>query len=215
MTVKTKSRSELVTRAEYEALLDRIEEVEDALRMRAAEARGTTLDAMPADLVKRMLAGEHPLRLWREHRGLTRAALAERAELPPGYLSEIENGDKPGSVEAYRRLARALEVTVNDLMTTLDNGSETGELLFSGDKDYNRGRKMVRFYASYGRTHVRFAMTRRALEERFGLRREASEVEAMKLFESKRTQIEQIARKAHQEGVRRRDGYIVIDSDDA
>lgn len=215
MTVKTKSRSELVTRAEYEGLLDRIEELEDSVRMRAAEARGTTPDAMPAELVKRMLAGEHPLRLWREHRGLTRAALAERAEVPPGYLSEIENGDKPGSMEAYRRLAKALEVTVSELMPVQGDDNKTGELLFSADKDYNRGRKVVRFYASYGRTHVRFAMTRAALEERFGLRREASEVEAMKLFDSKRTQIEQIARKAHQEGARRRDGYIVIDSDNA
>ncbi len=63
-----------------------------------------------ADEAKRILAGESPIRVWRQKRGLTQRALAEAAAIQPGYLSEIENGKKPGSVPAYQALAHALSV---------------------------------------------------------------------------------------------------------
>jgi DNA-binding XRE family transcriptional regulator len=123
MSTKTKPHSGPVTRAEYVALLARIEDVEDAVRMQAAERRGTTGDAMPADLVRRMLAGEHPVRLWREQRCLTQSALAKRAGLPAGYLSDIESGKKAGSLAAYRKLAGALGVEIGDVIPNVDSGA--------------------------------------------------------------------------------------------
>jgi DNA-binding XRE family transcriptional regulator len=65
---------------------------------------------------KRLLAGESPLRIWREKRGLTQRALAAAAAIPAGYLNEIEKGKKPGSVAAYRTLATALAVPIEDLI---------------------------------------------------------------------------------------------------
>lgn len=103
-------------RADYEAMLARIEDLEDALEVRAAEARGPGADAWPADLAKRRIAGEHPLRLWRRHRGLTLAALADKARMPVSYVSEIENRKKPGSVAALGKLARALGTALDDLV---------------------------------------------------------------------------------------------------
>lgn len=73
-------------------------------------------ERLPADLVKRMLDGEHPVRVWREHRGLTAAALAERAGVSAAYLSEIERHGKPGSTDAMKKLAEALDVLVDDLI---------------------------------------------------------------------------------------------------
>ena len=95
---------------------NRIEDLEDALEVRAAQARGPGADAWPADLVKRRVAGEHPLRLWRRHRGLTMTALASKARVAVSYISEIENRKKPGSVAALGKLARALEVALDDLV---------------------------------------------------------------------------------------------------
>jgi transcriptional regulator with XRE-family HTH domain len=46
---------------------------------------------------------------------MTQRALAAAA-IPSGYLSEIENGKKPGSVAAYRALARTLAVSMQDLV---------------------------------------------------------------------------------------------------
>ena len=101
--------------AKLDALHARIEDLEDA-RDRNAAARITKPgDYLPAALMDRIIAGEHPLRIWREHRGLTSRALAEKADIPVSYLSEIENRKKPGSLEAYRALAEALDLTIDDL----------------------------------------------------------------------------------------------------
>ena len=110
-------RGEVVTlpRARYEALLERLEDLEDARIIREEMAKRDPRDDLPAELVKRMLKGEHKARIWREQRGLTLSALAEKAGIPVSYLSEIETGKKPGSVEAYRKLAAALGLSLDDL----------------------------------------------------------------------------------------------------
>jgi len=102
--------------AEYKRLLRRIEDAEDLRDLRVAEATATKRDYLPAALVKRILDGEHPARVWREHRAMTLARLATAAGMQQGYLSEIETGRKPGSVRAYRALAEALGVTIEDLL---------------------------------------------------------------------------------------------------
>jgi transcriptional regulator with XRE-family HTH domain len=61
------------------------------------------------------MAGEVPLRVWREHRGLSARALADRAGVSTAYLSQIETGNKPGSFAAMAKLARALGVDMEDL----------------------------------------------------------------------------------------------------
>ena len=106
-----------VRRADWQALLDALEDAEDLAISRAAMAdvAAGRDEVLPAAMVSRMLAGDSRVRLWREHRGLTAKALAAAAGLPAGYLSEIERGKKPGSVDAFGRLARALGVTLDDL----------------------------------------------------------------------------------------------------
>ncbi len=64
----------------------------------------------------RMVAGESPVRAWREQRGLTMAALAERAGIAQPYLSQIETGKRDGTAQTMKKLAEALNVTVDDLI---------------------------------------------------------------------------------------------------
>lgn len=111
-----------MTRAEYEALIEAIEDAEDLAHLAVQEERERLLgvekaraDALPVELVERLLAGESPVRVWRLHRGLTLSDLADRAGIAPSYLSEIETGRKPGSVAALGKLARALGVELDDL----------------------------------------------------------------------------------------------------
>jgi len=66
--------------------------------------------------VDRLLAGENPVRAWREYRGLTGVELAAAAGVAASYLSAIENRKKPGSINALKRLATALRVDVDDLI---------------------------------------------------------------------------------------------------
>jgi len=102
-----------LARAEYDALRDRLEDLEDILAARKAEDD----ERLPHAVVERLVAGEDPpLRVWREYRGLTQSALAVRAGLPQGYLSEIEAGRKPGSIAAWKALASVLAVDVDDLV---------------------------------------------------------------------------------------------------
>jgi len=110
-------------RAEYEALLNRLEDAEDVSAIEAFRARvaavgfeEATKNYLPAELAWRILDGEHPVRIWREHRSLTATALAKKAGVPQSYLSDIESRKKPGSIDAYCRLSAALDVTVDDLI---------------------------------------------------------------------------------------------------
>ena len=73
-------------------------------------------ELVPFTLVKRIADGEHPVRVWREYRGMRAGELAIAAGIASSYLSDIENGKKPGSINAMKRIAIALDVTIDDLI---------------------------------------------------------------------------------------------------
>ncbi len=70
---------------------------------------------VPAEILRRELAGESPVKLWRHHRGLTQQALAERVGISKPYLSQIESGKRQGTVETLVAIARALDVPLDVL----------------------------------------------------------------------------------------------------
>jgi DNA-binding Xre family transcriptional regulator len=107
----------LLKRADYEALVRQAEDAADAAQIRATEARVAAGEDeyVPVTLTKRLMAGEIPVRVWREHRGLSARALASRAGISTAYLSQIETGKKPGSFDAMAKVARALGVSMEDL----------------------------------------------------------------------------------------------------
>jgi DNA-binding XRE family transcriptional regulator len=116
-----------LTRAEYEALIERIEDAEDNAFLDSVEARERAIgkekaraDYLPAELVRRLIDREHPVRVWRAHRGLTREALAAAAGVAPSYLSEIETRRKPGSFSALAKIASALRISLDDLAAWLE-----------------------------------------------------------------------------------------------
>lgn len=107
----------LVPLAEYEALsryADAAEdEAEEAWAAKvyddhmAAKDRGEDL-AMPSEKWARIHAGESPIAVIREHRGLTQKALAERSGVAQPEVSAIESGKRRGSVDTLKALAKAL-----------------------------------------------------------------------------------------------------------
>ena len=107
----------LLRRADYEALMRQVEDAVGTAQLREAEARVAAGEDeyVPLELSKRLMAGEVPVRVWREHRGLSARALADRAGISAAYLSQIETGKKPGSFDAMARLARALKIDMEDL----------------------------------------------------------------------------------------------------
>jgi DNA-binding XRE family transcriptional regulator len=109
----------VLRRRDYDALIKAYEDAADALALaevRAREAAGDA-DYVPVELAERIfVAGEHPVRVWREHRGLTLGALAREAGIAQSYVSEIEHGRKRGSVRSLAALARVLRVDIEDLL---------------------------------------------------------------------------------------------------
>lgn len=118
----SKADTVTMTRAEYEALIERIEDAQDLAAAAAENTRVRMLgqhaydDHLPIELVNRLLDGESPLRVWREHRGIGLRELAKTAEIGAAYLSEIETGKKPGSLDAMAKVARALKISLDDLV---------------------------------------------------------------------------------------------------
>ena len=103
---------------EWRRLLELAEEAED---IRDAEQAMRELEhgedeLIPGEMVGRLLDGEPPVRVWREHRGLTQAQLAERAGVTQGAVAQIESGKRRGSIDLLRKLADALGVDVDDLI---------------------------------------------------------------------------------------------------
>ncbi|HEY1300593.1 MAG TPA: helix-turn-helix transcriptional regulator [Stellaceae bacterium] len=89
--------------------------LEDAAATAAFHAAGDQ-ERVPIELVDRLLAGENPVKVWREHRGLSQRALAERVGLNFAYLSQIETGARCGTVATIKKLAEALGLEPSDLI---------------------------------------------------------------------------------------------------
>lgn len=111
-------RFAVVPEAEFLALAEAAEDAADEAVIREFERKlaAGEEELVPAAMVSRMLAGESKVRIWREHRGLSAVALAERADVSAPYLSQIENGVREGSIETFKKLAKALGVAVDDLV---------------------------------------------------------------------------------------------------
>ncbi|HEY0014306.1 MAG TPA: helix-turn-helix transcriptional regulator [Allosphingosinicella sp.] len=103
--------------ADYERLLDLAEDRSDALAAAAAEQRRRDGEEyLPAAMVDNILAGESPLRAWRSYRGVTQRDLSAAAGISHNFLSNLEAGKRRGAPDVWRKLAGALNVTVDDII---------------------------------------------------------------------------------------------------
>ena len=107
------------TRASEEDLAD----IQAALAVEARIARGEE-ELIPASVVDRLIDGEPPLRVWREFREQSQAALARASGVNRVQIVDIESGRSSGSVHTLRKLADALRVAVDDLIPASPESSE-------------------------------------------------------------------------------------------
>lgn len=105
-------------RADYEALLEALEDAQDLAESREALARlqRGEEEAFPIELVEQIIDGMQPVRAFRQYRGLTQQALAQSAGVSASYLCEIEAGRKTGSLNAITRIAGALRLPIDSLL---------------------------------------------------------------------------------------------------
>ena len=118
-----------IPKAEYDrlcALEEELADVQAALVVEARIASGQE-ELIPASVVDRLLDGEPPLRVWREFRSLTQAALARASGVNRVQIVEIEAGRSSGSVHTLRKLAGALGIAVDDVIPASDDESAETE----------------------------------------------------------------------------------------
>ena len=108
----------ILPRKEYEQLCEAVEDADDVRVYDAARRRLSAGEdeIIPGEFADRILDGENPVRIWREYRGLSIKALAEKAEISAAYLSQIESGVREGSVRTMKALAMALNLELADLV---------------------------------------------------------------------------------------------------
>jgi ribosome-binding protein aMBF1 (putative translation factor) len=118
------SKTVTLRKRDWNALIARMEDIEDLEAIAAVLAHEEKVgkevarrDYMTGDELRRILDDESPVKVWREKRGLTQRALAERAGVSPSYLAEIETGKKPGSADALRKLSRVLAIPMENLVS--------------------------------------------------------------------------------------------------
>ncbi|HWD58740.1 MAG TPA: helix-turn-helix transcriptional regulator [Stellaceae bacterium] len=98
----------LIAQGDFEELIeDRLAET--------AYNRTRDQETVPDTVVRRLVAGDNPITVWREHRGMSLRALAGASGLSPGYLSQVENGKRAGPVATIKKLAAVLRLDIDDL----------------------------------------------------------------------------------------------------
>lgn len=108
------TRFALVPEDDLKRLLERAAQLDDVLAYDAAKAKAQEL--VPAAIVDRLIAGENPIKVWREHRGLTQQQLADACGISKPYVSQIESGAREPTVATLKALAAALAVDIDDLV---------------------------------------------------------------------------------------------------
>lgn len=73
-------------------------------------------ELIPSEVTYALLDGENPLRVWREYRGLTQQQVADKAGISKPYLSQLESGQRKGTAEVLAGIARALNVSLDELV---------------------------------------------------------------------------------------------------
>jgi DNA-binding XRE family transcriptional regulator len=117
ITTPNGERLVILPEAEFIALREALEDQQDIEAARAFQRRlaAGEEELVPADIVKRIIAGENKVRVWREFRGFSQRDLAAKAAVSTGYLSQIETGGRDGTFNTMKRIAAALDISVDDL----------------------------------------------------------------------------------------------------
>ena len=85
----------------YDAVKARLENGEDEL--------------IPLEITERRLRGEAALKVWRAHRRLTQEKLAKKSKVSRALIAAIETKRKAGSVDTWKKLGAALDVSWEQL----------------------------------------------------------------------------------------------------
>jgi mRNA interferase RelE/StbE len=107
-----------ISREEYDRLRAAAEDLADLSAYDAIKARFAAgqEELIPTAFADRLVDGESAVRVFRELRGLTQSGLSRVSSVNRVQIADIEAGRSAGSIETMRKLAEALQVTIDDLV---------------------------------------------------------------------------------------------------
>ena len=107
----------LLSRADFDRLNEAAEHYSDIVAAVEAQKRKEEGEEyVPAEVVRQLLDGENPLKVWRKHRGMTLEALAEAVGRQGSFISKLEKGKAEGGIKLWKDIAVALRVDLDDLI---------------------------------------------------------------------------------------------------
>ena len=109
----------ILSRDEYDRLIEAREDAADAKTARQVleEIASGAETVLSESELEEFLEAKTPLAFWRKKRGMTQANLANATGVAQGFLSEIESGQKPGTPATLKKIAEALNVKIDDLIS--------------------------------------------------------------------------------------------------
>jgi DNA-binding XRE family transcriptional regulator len=105
----------------YETYLQLVEkadmllDIQDYDSAKAALERGDD-ELVPSEVVYTILDGENAIKVWREFREMSQRELAEKAGISVPYLSQLETNKRTGSLEVLSSVAKALNVSLENIV---------------------------------------------------------------------------------------------------
>ena len=72
-------------------------------------------ELIPLEITERRLRGDTALKVWRAHRRFTQEKLAKKSKVSRALIAAIETKRKAGSVETWKKLGAALNVSWDQL----------------------------------------------------------------------------------------------------
>ncbi|MEQ1499628.1 MAG: helix-turn-helix transcriptional regulator [Novosphingobium sp.] len=107
----------VLSREEFVHLSEAAENYADIVAaVKADERRASGEEYIPAEIVHRLINGENPLMVWRQHRGLTLDGLGEMVSRQGSFISKLEKGRAEGGIRLWQELAKALKLDLEDLL---------------------------------------------------------------------------------------------------
>jgi len=110
---------------EYRRLMEDAEMLADVRSFDAARKAydAGVEEAIPSEVVDRLLDGDHPVRVWREYRSVSAAELAKACGVSAAAVSQIESGKRKSSIVLLQKMARHLKVDLATLLAAEEESS--------------------------------------------------------------------------------------------
>lgn len=107
--------------SDYQSLLEDMEDLKMLPKLVALSNAYTQgeIEGFPADFGQRLTEAKTTgdrVRLWREYRGISKAALGDASGASGQYISMIESGKREGTLGIFQAIAGALRCDLDDLL---------------------------------------------------------------------------------------------------